>query len=223
MNTIKKINLWSVFLTLGILAGGSAAFGQEQKAADESVLTAKFGIKGGINFANLYVDNVQNENIKLGGNIGFFAKLPIARGLSIQPEVLYTSKGSQLTYGNFIQGSGQYRFNLNYVEVPLLLVINLTRNFSLSAGGYAAYLTSANVKDVKSDGTINGVTYLNESDFNRFDYGLAGGLSIDIQRITLGARYNYGLQNIGKSGNLSGNLTENSKNSVTSIFIGFAF
>ncbi len=160
--------------------------------------------------------------MKIGANIGFYAKLPVVRGVSIQPELLYSSKGAKDSYANFAQGSGEYRFNLNYAEIPLLLVFNLTRNFSLSAGGYA-YLLSANVKDVNSNGTITGVTNLNADSFQRVDYGLVGGASIDIGNVTLGARYNYGLQTIGKSGSLSGDLTTNSKNSVGSFFIGFAF
>lgn len=103
------------------------------------------------------------------------------------------------------------------------MVFNLTRNFSLSGGGYAAYLLSANVKDESNNGTINGITNLNADNFTRVDYGLAAGASFDIGNITLGARYSYGLQTIGNSGSLSGELTKNSKNSVSTIFIGFAF
>jgi len=162
--------------------------------------------------------------MKVGVNAGFFVKVPIIRGLSIQPELLYSSKGAKDKYGSStsILGSGEYRFNLNYVETPVLLVFNLTKNLNLSGGGYAAYLVSANVKDLHNDGTITGVTNLNADNFHRFDYGLVGGVGIDIQRMTLGARYNYGLQNIGQSGSLSGNLTSNSKNSVVTFFIGFA-
>ena len=222
MNSMKKFTM-PVIVTAFFVMMTASTFAQEQVTATESVLTPKYGIKLGLNFANLYVDNVQNEYMKLGGFIGFFAKLPISKGLSFQPEILYTNKGSKLTYGNFVQGSGEYRFNLNYIEVPFLFVINLTSNFSVSAGGYVAYLASANVTDMRADGTVNGVTNLNENDFNRSDYGLVGGASIDIQRFTIGARYNYGLQNIGKTGSIAGDLTQNSKNSVASIFIGFAF
>ena len=223
MKTQKLFKFYIAAMTLFILTEVTGAFAQQQKTSAETEITPKFGIKGGLNFANLYINDVKNENIKLGGNIGFFAKLPVFKGLSIQPELIYTGKGAKVTYDNILQGSGEYRYNLNYVETPLLMVLNLTPNFSLSAGGYIAYLTSANVKDVRSDGNINGVNRLNAEDFHRFDYGLVGGLSVDIENFTIGGRYNYGLQTIGKSGNLSGDLTKNSKNSVASIFIGFAF
>ena len=216
-------SLYTGVLAFVLCAGYQSVFAQEQEASDESTLTPKFGIKGGFNFSNLYVDNVQDEHVKVGGNIGFYAKLPVTKGLSIQPELIYSNKGAKEDYSNFLQGSGTYRFNLHYVEVPVLLVINLTKNFSISGGGYAAFLAGATVKDVDSDGTINNATELSTDDFNRFDYGLVGGVSVDIDHVTLGARYNYGLHNIGKDDNLAGQLTENSKNSVASLFIGFAF
>ncbi len=107
--------------------------------------------------------------------------------------------------------------------MPLLAVINLAKNFNLQAGGYAAYLVSANVKDVDNTGSINGATTLNANNFQRWDYGLAGGLGFDIENFTIGARYNYGLSNIGKSGSLSGDLIKNSKNADLSIYVGFGF
>lgn len=197
-------------------------YSQEQETSSEAGLTPKFGIKGGLNLTNLYVDNVQDENMKVGGHVGFYGKLPLTRGVSLMPELLYTNKGSKVTYNNFIQGSGEYRFNLNYVELPISFVFNIVKNFNIHAGGYAAYLTSANVKNLK-DGTIQGVTDLNAEDFNRFDYGLVAGLGVDIENFTIGARYNYGLKEVGQSGSLSGDLTKNSKNSAVSLFIGFAF
>jgi hypothetical protein len=51
---------------------------------------------------------------------------------------------------------------------------------------------------------------------------LVGGIGIDVQQFTIGARYNYGLKEIGDSG-LSGQLTKNSKNSVLAVYIGLGF
>jgi hypothetical protein len=214
---------FGIFLMVTILFTALHASAQEQQTSMENSLKPKLGIKGGLSLTNLYVDNVGKEHMKAGFNAGVYAKLPITTGFSIQPELLYSVKGAKDTYDNFLQGSGQYRFNLGYVELPVLAVVNLTRNFSLHAGGYAAYLTNANVKDVDNDGTINGATDLNADNFNRWDFGLAGGLAFDIENFTIGARYNYGLSKIGKSGSLSGDLTQNSKNAGVSVYVGFGF
>lgn len=219
---LRKLKFYAITATL-IVFGCMSGYSQQQQTSDESALTPKIGIKGGVNITNLYTDNVKDENSKVGFNAGFFAKIPLVQGVSIQPELLYTTKGAQLTYDNIIQGSGKYKFNLNYVETPLLMVFNVTKNFNINGGAYLAYLTSANIKDVDNNGDVNGVTDLNADKFNRFDYGLVGGLGFDIENITIGARYNYGLREIGKSGSLSGDLTQNSKNSALSLFIGIGF
>src|SRR3954462_4064236 len=149
------------FILSFLLASVVMANAQEQRTSSETSLTPKFGIKAGVNLANLYVDDVKDENMKLGFNGGLVAKIPLVKGLSIQPELLYTSKGSKLTYDNVLFGSGEYRYNLNYVELPLLAVINLGKCFNIQAGGYAAYLTGANIKNMDNEGNVNDITKLN--------------------------------------------------------------
>ena len=213
----------SVLFTATLLVVGMTASAQEQQTSVDNGLKAKFGIKGGLNLTTLYSSDVSTDHMKAGFDAGIFAKLPVTRGFSIQPELLYSQKGAKSTYDNFAQGSGEYRFNLGYVEMPLLAVVNLAPNFNLQAGGYAAYLVNANVKNVNNNGDIQGATDLNTDNFNRWDFGLVGGLGFDIENFTIGARYNYGLTKIGKSGNLTGDLAGNSKNAGFSIYVGFGF
>lgn len=211
-----------VTVALGMLVSSSLV-AQEQQTVTENNLSPKFGIKGGLNLTNLYVDDVKDENMKVGFNAGLYAKLPITRGFSIQPELLYSNKGAKITYNNLF-GEGEYRFNLHYIEVPVLAVINVAKNFNIHAGPYASWLAGANVTQAdKDNNTVDEVAELKADNFNRFDYGLAGGLGIDIQNFTIGARYNYGLREIGKSGSVSGEATKNSKNSAVNFYLGFAF
>jgi hypothetical protein len=209
---------------LGItMLGSTAVFAQEQQTSVETSLKPKFGIKGGFDLTSLYISDVSSEHMKAGFDAGIFAKLPVTRGFSIQPELLYSLKGAKDTYSNFVQGSGEYRFNLGYMELPLLAVINVAPNFNLHAGGYAAYLVNANVKNVDNNGNVEDATELNTGDFKRWDFGLMGGAAFDIENFTIGARYSYGLSTIGKNDNLSGDLTKNSKNAGVSVYIGFGF
>ncbi len=196
---------------------------QQQQTTSETALSTKFGIKGGLNLTNLHSNDFADNQMKAGFNAGIYSKIPVTPGFSIQPELLYSVKGNKSDYSNFVQGSGQYRFNLGYIELPLLAVVNLAKNFSIHGGGYAAYLAYADIKDVNNNGHINGITDLNENNFNRWDFGLAGGVAFDIENFTLGARYNYGLSDIGKSGNLSSNVLGNAKNNGLSIYAGFGF
>jgi len=199
-----------------------SASAQEQQASGERTISPKFGIKAGINLANLYVDNIEDENMKVGLNAGFIAKIPLVRGLSIQPELLYSSKGAKLTYNNLL-GQGEYRFNLNYVELPVLAVINVAKNLNLHAGGYASYLASVNIKDMDDDGTVTDVTKLEAENFNRIDYGLVGGLGVDVDNLSIGARYNYGLKEVGKNEGGASRFLQNSKNSVITLYLAVGF
>jgi hypothetical protein len=187
----------------------------------------KIGIKAGLNFAQLYVDqpNAEDENMKLGYHFGLFGKVPLTSFLALQPEALFTNVGSKITYGGSdlaqslgIQ-SGEVRFNLNYVQVPVAAVINIGP-LNVHAGPYLAYLVSANVKDLKSsDLNSTDIKDLKTGDFNRLDYGLVGGLAVDLKGLTIGARYNHGWREIGDNG-LAGRLTNDSKNSVAQVYLG---
>src|ERR1700749_4808883 len=165
-----KINAF--LIGIAMFATSASAFAQEQQTSAEPSLKPKFGIKGGFDLTSLYISDVSSEHMKAGFDAGVFAKLPVTRGFSIQPELIYSLKGAKDTYDNFVQGSGEYRFNLGYMELPLLAVVNIAPNFSLHAGGYAAYLVNANVKNVDNNGEVQGATELNTSDFNRWDFGL---------------------------------------------------
>ena len=213
----------ALLCTASMLVIFSTVKAQEQQTSSESAMSAKFGIKGGLNLTNLHSNDFSDNHLKAGFNAGIFSKIPVTPGFSIQPELLYSVKGNKSDYNNFVEGTGEYRFNLGYVELPLLAVVNLTKNFSIHGGGYAAYLTNADIKDVNNNGNINGITDLNADNFNRWDFGLAGGAAFDIENFTIGARYNYGLSDIGKSGNLSNTLLGNAKNNGLSIYIGFGF
>ena len=84
------------------------ASAQEQQTSMESNLRPKLGIKAGLNLTNLYVADVSNEHVKAGFNAGLFAKFPVAKGFSIQPELLYSVKGAKEEYNNFGQVDEEY-------------------------------------------------------------------------------------------------------------------
>ena len=135
-----------------------------------------------------------------GFNAGLYAKFPISKGIAIQPEISYTTKGAELVYNNaFVKGVA--KFNVNYIEVPVLLVMNITDNFNLHVGPYAAYMVSG--KTSNDSNLISTQRELDTKDFNKFDAGLAGGLGIDLDVVNFGVRYNYGLTKIAKQSNTS--------------------
>jgi len=178
------------------------------------------GIRGSLNLSNLYVDEVNDENTKPGFAVGVYFRKSLSDQVSIQPEINYSLKGSQINYdGGVFTGSGKYRYNLSYIEIPVLANIHVGESLYFSAGPYIATLISAKVKDVDGDGSVNSVEEYDRDDFNTFDYGVAAGIGFDFPTGTAGLRYNYGLVDIAPDGN----GLDNGKNSVLQFFIGFNF
>lgn len=182
----------------------------------------KFGIKGGVNFNNLNASNTTNNKVLIGYNLGFFAKLPITNSFAIQPEIYITTKGSELTYQNtFVTGTAKYE--LNYIEIPIMMVFNITNNFNFHLGPYASYLISSNVKNVQ-DINFNFENNIQSGDFNKFDTGIAAGLGYEAENIGFGVRYNFGLLTIGKEKTYFGTnyVFPDGKNSTINLYLTYS-
>lgn len=195
-----------------------------QASAQETKNGAKFGVKGGINFSNMYTKEVTDENVLTGFHLGLYAKLPITTLFSIQPEILYSTKGAELTYNNAF-ATGTAKFTLNYIEVPILAVINITKNINIQAGPYIAFLVDGKVKNQSNVTAFDFEENLSKEDFNKLDAGLALGVGLDLETFSIGARYNYGLQKVGKERSFFGNnyTYPDGKNSVINLYVSIAF
>src|SRR5690606_20144558 len=84
------------------------------------------GIKGGLNLSNLNIDGIDDENMRPGYHVGAFFNLPISDGFAIQPEVLYSTKGTRADYnqdlGVFGEFNAETKFKLDYIDIPILAV-----------------------------------------------------------------------------------------------------
>ncbi|MFD1141313.1 porin family protein [Larkinella insperata] len=180
--------------------------------------TPRTGIKGGLNASTLYLDNVEDRNERIGFHVGVFTQIPVSNFFAIQPELQYSMKGVSADY-NLFGASGRNKFNLNYVELPVLATFKLGNAVDLQVGPYASYLVSSKVA---SEGDL-GSDYrnINRDNFNKLDYGLAGGLNIYFGTVLLGLRYGQGLQPVAKDG-AARLVMGNAKNAVGQVSIGFA-
>ena len=215
-NKMKNLKKVLVLCLLGIFSVGMNAQNYDK--------APKIGIKGGLSLSNLYVDTIDDDQMLTGFNIGLFAKFPLSESFAVQTEAYYTNKGAELTY-NETFATGTTKFKLDYIEVPLLIVYNITNNFNIQVGGYVAYMISGKVTNESNSGIFDFEGNLNTDDFNRLDAGLAAGIGYDFDPISVGARYYFGLTNVGKEQNYSGfNLTfPDAKNSVLQVYASFAF
>ncbi len=201
------ISLLSGFLFVGFLT---------PQAAAQS--TRKAGIKGGLNVSNLYVDDVTDENPRYGFNIGVFGEVLSSDVVALQLELLYSTKGSH-DYYDGVFGDGDVKYNLNYLDLPVLAVIKLGPTAEIHLGGYASYLLGANIE---YSGFVNGSDEVDKDRLNSFDYGLTGGVGFNFGAIQLGARYNYGLAKIADD-DVADFLIGDAKNSNAQVYLAFNF
>jgi opacity protein-like surface antigen len=144
----------------------------------------KFGAKGGLNLANLSGD-VEDNKMKIGFNLGGLVNIPVSGNLSVQPELLYSGEGAK-----FDDGTTSANFNLNFINIPVMLKYSAEGGFYGEAGPQLGILASA-----KSDGT-DVKEFLNSTNF-----GLGFGLGYNMSSgLGFGARYSLGLSNMLKDG-----------------------
>jgi hypothetical protein len=174
------------------------------------------GVKGGLNLSNFYVEDIDDKDARLGFHAGVYGRVYATDFFAIQPEINFSTRGNEIiSNGLFDQRT---RFNLNYIDVPVLAVFKLGKVAEIHAGVYGAYLIGANIK---SDGDLGDwFDDLDRDNFETVDYGLAGGVGLNFGGVQVGARYNMGLQEIAKS-NGARSVLGNSKNSLAQLYIAF--
>ncbi|MBO0934640.1 porin family protein [Fibrella aquatilis] len=209
------------YIKLGALAAIAAAGLSLYSTTANAQTRPRTGIKAGLSASSLFYDNANatDKKERIGFHAGVFTQLPIGSAFAIQPELLYINKGASSGY-SAIGNTGRNSFNLNYAELPVLATIKLGNFADIQAGPYVGYLLSSNVKTEGSLGNV-GVN-LNPDQFNRVDYGLAGGVNVYFGQLLIGARYEQGLQKIANT-TASQAVLNNARNGVGLLSIGYSF
>ena len=184
----------------------------------------QFGVKGGLNLSSLNSSDGSTSDMLLGFNLGVFNKFPVTSFLAIQPEFYVTTKGSSVTYNNLLV-DGTARFNLTYLEIPLLCVVNVTKLLNVQFGPYVAYMIDGKVTNVANVNLFNFEQNINVNDYNRIDAGVVLGAGLEVGKITMGARYNLGITKVGKTKTLLGTdyTVPNARNGVVNFNLAVAF
>jgi hypothetical protein len=184
----------------------------------------RVGFKGGLNMSNLYVNDVDDENARFGWHAGIYSQLFSSEAFAIQPEINYSTKGTGVTYasadGNGVSFDHDQKFNLAYLDIPVLAVFKLGRAAEIHAGPYWSYLLHADIKNNSGDAN-NEFTTQDRDNFDDWDYGLVGGIGFNLGKSAqLGARYNYGLNEIARSEGMK-NRFGDAKNQVAQLYLSF--
>ncbi|MGW8121680.1 porin family protein [Roseivirga echinicomitans] len=202
---MKKIIITSFFSLLSLVAFTNKGQAQEFRS----------GIKGSFNLSNLYTDDIDDSNLRAGFSFGLFKENQIGPASAIQTELLFSTKGSRSEY-NSGPFNGEAKFNLNYLELPILLDLKAGSVLDVTFGPYVSYLISANVTTEGSFG--NSYSEIDRDELNDFDFGFSGGLGLNFGKTEVGARYNLGLSEIANSNNAR-SIMGDAKNSVIQFYI----
>lgn len=139
-----------------------------------------FGIKAGLNVANLDVKDGVDFDSKAGFNIGALAHVHLSPHFAVQPEVYYSEQGGK---------DGSDKWKINYVNVPVLLQYMEGNGFRIETGPQLGLKTAAKIK--------SGDLEVENHDVNTFDFSWAVGASyITAANVGLDARYNFGITNV---------------------------
>ncbi len=186
-------------------------------------LPAQIGLKGGINFANVTKVSSINNSSNTGFAVGLFLA-PRSKGImGYRSEIDFSRQGY-----NFDTNTNTGNVNLDYILLPQLTTINITRFFQIQLGAQMAFLINSKATESSSSSTGYG-SLMNY--YNKFDYGVAGGLEVHPFRgLLIGARYNLSLGDLYKNlatatpGSVPSFIPDvNVKNNVVNIYIGWHF
>lgn len=159
----------------------------------------EIGLKAGANFSNTDVSGIDNDAITSfhGGAYGMIKLANIA----IQPEILYSSQGAEL--------SGIGDLDLNYINIPVLVKYYLPLGFNVYAGPQFGILTSAeeggqDVSDFYSGSDVSG----------------AVGAGLDLPfGLNVTGRYIFGISNISDNPNP---IRDEARNNMLQVSVGYS-
>ncbi|HOZ79233.1 MAG TPA: porin family protein [Ferruginibacter sp.] len=186
-------------LALFLLFTAPALLAQEKKFQQgDSERFFRFGAKGGVN-----INKISGQSYKSGFNynyqLGGFLQFNFSNRFGLQPEVNFVQSSSEFSndatdvYDDLFRSGSQKNAKLNYLEIPLLLNINVgeSKHIKLQFGPAYGVRLSESV-----DSLVNNIDI-----YKGGDWSAIGGLWIQLPVVHLGARYKYGLTNINSVDN----------------------
>lgn len=150
-------------LLLAVLIGFSTIYGFSQGT--------KYGVRAGLNISNLdFKPDANFENKHRNGlMIGFFGEYGLSKGISLMPEIQFSSEGGK-----------DEELRLDYIQVPVLFKFRLSEKFHIGAGPQVGIKVHEYEDGVKN-----------------FAYSGVGGIEFKLShQLFLDARYTVGLANI---------------------------
>ncbi len=200
-----------------VLAAGMAALALSLPTGAGAA--ASFQLKGGVNLADFSDFEMVTEqsasmsNVSAIGTqrlVGFAAgaalRLPLTGMIALQPEALYSRKGVKTdTYELFGQeASSEWR--MNYIDVPILVVLTLNDRIDLYGGPYADFYLDGEV-ETKAAG-LSGTVDIDSDGLTSPGYGAVVGGAVHFGSFLVEGRYYHGISDILDTDTVSGDQSE---------------
>lgn len=174
------------------------ALGITQQIKAQEVI---FGAKVGLNVSS-FSGGDADRNSLLGLHAGLVSEIAFSDKFSLQPELLYTRKGSE--------AQDIVKIKLDYIAVPLLAKVYVAQNFSIEAGPQFSFL----IND-KADFNERGLPD-EDTDASNFDLGANLGLGYNFgENMFAQVRYNFGITTVAENPDI--------KNSAFQLSLGYKF
>lgn len=179
----------------------------------------RIGVKAGLNFANITnASSIKAGNLT-GYMIGGYISPKPKKSLGFRSEIILSRQGY-----DYKTNTNTGNVNLDYLILPQLITLNFTKKVQLHVGGQAAFLLNAKVDS--AGGSSNGSLF---DYFNKFDYGLAGGVEVSpILGLFVGGRVSVSFNNVNKEAPSGGSWPNfiprlDAKNNVIQLYAGWRF
>ena len=109
-----------------------------------------YGVKVGGNIANLAGDGTDDFSSLINFHAGFFMEIGLTKDVKVQPELLFSVYGFELSEGD------EPNVRLNYVVLPVIVKYFVSNALSFDAGPQVGLLVTAkngrgSMADVKND------------------------------------------------------------------------
>lgn len=180
-----------------------------------------FGIKGGYNLASIKgtgADLFTNRDNLKDFHAGVYGQFGFNNFASLMVELLYSRKGYRTDYLGTTHDT-----RLDYLELPILFVGNLTETLSIHVGPQVSLLT--NVRNGDANVSIG------DYGFNSLDYGAIAGAEARLGFAKVGARFDWSLGKVYKDGTVVRYNTatgaaigdNNIRNQVFQLYLGLGF
>lgn len=173
-----------------------------------------------VNIATYVPASKVDNQVNVGATIGGEVEYQIDNRFSVAAGLGYIMQGKQWDdYAVAGISVKDTKLELGYINVPIVANFYVFKGLAVKAGMQFAFMTNAKFKSTAKEGNVETDQSVDIMDAcNKFDFSIPVGVSYEFDNhIVIDARYNIGITNVNKDGNI------NCKNSVFLATVGYKF